>query len=948
LKKILLVFALLIGGFDVAHAASAPANVRTRASTGVQSAQSGRRTTATTPTVVSRGNQSLSQRTSVQQRGNAASTSVSRSRAAKTQSVVNTGTKVATAAQNTVVDEECLNKFNGCMDSFCMLDNANGGRCMCSNRNAELDAILAEIQKLDEKSYDMATAGVEKINMGENADLIIAQTDEITKKIAGENTKSKRNLLDLSDWNATSVEFDDMTDIFAATENDITTQTGDKLFRASAELCKAQISECSSQFAMLESMYKTRVRSDCTAYENSLKQQRTQSAQKLAAAQNALREAALEQYRSANKYDLGQCTSHFKQCMQTTAGCGEDFSNCVTYDYTHTKLKGKNAKLTKIEGALTTIEISASTYDALDSKRPLCIDVTKNCVAVRDQVWDTFLREAAPELKSAELIAESNVRYSCISNISKCFQKACKDNIDPNDPEGSYDLCLTRPETFRSLCKVDIEPCEAMDKSIMESVFARLASMRVDSCTNAFKSCLQSEDRCGKDYTQCIGLDTDTIVRMCPSDKLAACRYQDKSRSVKTEDEIYAELENIATGIFLSIDNNLLSECQRVADAAMIKVCGTTEDCNDLVIDDDAGTRSFQYQVCQYNGFKNGANTQNMSQGTSSANGVNGFSPNWTGQCFDSLAGIPGDLIQPEPYGWAGKLSGLVYWGEISYNPETSKFTTYDEYIAAVEQATQTSLDSEQKEIIRDRVFNTEIVAMANAVESAIKAIESDTKVQFCITGRKFQGMRDQSGLKYIGKDDGSTARFPNLTSQMRQIIANSALQNAKKNYMKKYDEEMERMMRDQVTAAQRIDAANATQQAAQTCIDWAETSVLPQTKTPKASNVGRWIAVGVLAVVAVVASTFTFGAVASYGAAAGLAATAPSVDNNTPAIGKRELNQWNYKENVTTVFNYQTGECTKTTVTQNCKKTKKNVCKTWNDPVESVTSIQLLNKSED
>lgn len=196
---------------------------------------------------------------------------------------------------------------------------------------------------------------------------------------------------------------------------------------------------------------------------------------------------------------------------------------------------------------------------------------------------------------------------------------------------------------------------------------------------------------------------------------------------------------------------------------------------------------------------------------------------------------------------------------------------------------------------------------------------------------------------------------------------------------MKKYDEELERMMRDQVTAAQRIDAANATQQAAQTCIDWAETSVLPQTKTPKASNVGRWIAVGVIAVVAVVATIITYGAatpavagtakaaifmllggakataitagsvaVASYGAAAGLAATAPSLDNNTPAIGTHELNQWNYKENVTTVFNYQTGECTKTTVTQNCKKTKKNVCKTWNDPVESVTSIQLLDKSED
>ena len=73
-------------------------------------------------------------------------------RAATTQKVVQSGTKVSTAAKNIVVSEECQAKWEGCMDSFCMMDNANGGRCVCSDKNQELNIILAEIEKLDQQS----------------------------------------------------------------------------------------------------------------------------------------------------------------------------------------------------------------------------------------------------------------------------------------------------------------------------------------------------------------------------------------------------------------------------------------------------------------------------------------------------------------------------------------------------------------------------------------------------------------------------------------------------------------------------------------------------------------------------------------------------------------------------------------------------------------------------
>ena len=736
MKNILFAFVFLTMIFDGALAATTN-NARGRTTT-METAQQVARRATQVQTVASRGAVPQVSQTAVQQRGRATTTTptttAARARAAKTQSVVNSGTKVVSAAQNTLVDEECQNKFNGCMDSFCMIDNANGGRCMCSDRNSELDSILAEIQKLDAQSYEMATAGVERINMGEDVAAVTAKTEAITKSITGQENKSKRDLLDLSDWNALNVDFNDLENIFAETEEDISKQTGDKLYRTAADMCMAQIPECSGDFSMLESMYKQRVRSDCMAYENSLKQQRTQSAQKLAAAQNALREAALEQYRTANKYDLGQCTYQFKQCMQTTAGCGEDFSGCVSYDYTNKKLKGKKAKLTKIQGSLTTIEIAASTYDILESKKPMCMDVTQSCVAVRDQVWDTFLREAAPELKSAELIAESDLRSSCISNISKCFQKACKDNIDPNDPDGSYDLCLTRPDTFRSLCKVEIEPCEAMDGAIMESVYALLAAMRVDSCTAAFKSCLQSEDRCGSDYTQCVGLDADSIVGLCPVDKLAACRYERDGKTVKTADELYTELTNIAQGIFLSIDDQLLTKCQNAANSAMVKACGGASGCDAFSDDGVIGTQSLI-------SYKNNDNAT----------------------VIDGLLNFKLISLKQQSEGGSQKITYSVDVGDYK-NLFENHSSEYADTIARIKSA---------------------IESLENDIKQKLDIIATDPVVDMCINGRN-------QNWRYTGKrnatNDGDVARFPHLLDSYAADIFKAAVTRATENYDEKYN----------------------------------------------------------------------------------------------------------------------------------------------------------------
>ncbi|MBO4480182.1 MAG: hypothetical protein J5742_00970 [Alphaproteobacteria bacterium] len=884
-------------------------------------------------------------------------------RAAK-QNVISTGTKVATANQNTAVDEVCWNKFSGCMDSFCMLDNISGGRCTCSDKNAEYDSILAEIQELDNQSYQMATVGVERIEMGDDADAVMARTKEITSSIEkdAEKNKSKRKSLDLSSWNTIGINFDDedIEDVFSLSSDGtaIANKTGDALYRASAKLCVAQIPECKSQDKIMELMYQQRIRSDCTAYENSLRQQRTQSAQKLAAAQSAMREAALEQYRSANKYDLGQCTVQFKKCMQTTGGCGDDFTGCITQQTTREMLQKGSVKTKKIKGASTTIEIAAWSYDALESKKPLCMTVTKECVNVRDQVWDTFLREVAPQVKSAELIAESDLRTSCISTISECFQKACRDNMDPNDPDGSYDMCLTRPDTLRSVCKVQIDPCEGAEPKIMDYVRARLASMRVDSCTKEFKDCLQSEDRCGSDYSQCVGLDTDTIVRMCPAEKLVGCQYEYGENKVT---DVYDELSKIAQGIFLSIDNNMLDTCQKAANAAMIKVCGSTEDCDELVVDENLGARSLEYKICEY---------------TPSTEGLD-ISYNL---CRTDVSQIQDSELGRDQSGatrglgtvkdFAGVIDGTIYWQSVEFNDDGN--IDVAKYWNTVEK------DEEGNEIVTEHreKINSELAVLQRNINLAVQAIESDPKVQYCMTGREVEGVKIGEEVQTLGRKGEGQGRFPNLTEQMRLTIANSALKIAKDTYYKKYDELNAKILKDYATIGERMasiigeNSKDARREIArQACVNMADFSSLPQSPEPPKNSAGTLISIAGVAAALVFTggaagvailpalTTVEMAGIAAAGAAVGIGAgvaTSRGTANgevtkntNLDLIGTKSINQWNYKETITSTFDWENLNCHKCVRSTNCKVTKNPLfgnkyCKTWDEEKESCTDTQF------
>ncbi len=854
---------------------AARAATSARRLTGARSA-----TTTSAPTTAARA--AVSTRTSVPRAATSAPSPTISARAGATKKVISSGTSVAAATKNTVVSEACQQKYDGCMDSFCMIDNASGGRCLCSNKNSELDEILAQIEKLDQQSYQMATVGVERIEMGADAEAAIANANAVAQSLTqtSEEKKTNRRSLDLSLWDNSNI-FEEDEDIFAsAAQSLIDGKTGDALHATADELCVAQIPECQNEMSMLRMMYSQRIKSDCTAYENSLKQQKNASQNKLATAEKALRDAALEQLRTSNKYDLGQCTVEFKKCMSTTGGCGDDFKGCVGIAAAENAKTSygtsSNQKMVEIVGSHTKISIAASSYDTLESKKPLCDSIMNSCVAVRDQVWNTFLREIAPQIKTAELLAESDLRTSCISNISACFQKACKDTMDPNDPDGSYDMCLSRPETVKSLCKVQIEPCVNAEPLILDFVYARLAAMRVDSCTSEVKECLTADDKCGDDYTQCIGLDTDTIVRMCPADKLVGCQKVYGDTDIRG-DAVYDELANMVQGIMLSIDNNMMTECQNAANEAMIAVCGDTENCNGLAVDDNVGARSLEYKICE---TQNGVLTSRCYTNTT--------------QIPDSSLGRTNNGTQGESKHFEAKIDGQIAWELLDF--DENGLLNIDQAISKY----NTNMSQAEKDKVK-----SELAVVTNSINMAVQAIESDAKVNFCMTGREVQGMRKNGEDRRSTLGEKGAGRFTNLTTQMRTIIAAAAIAAAKENYYKKYDDISTNIAKDMSSLAERI-AKNADENeldarreiARQACVNYAQASAI------------------------------------------GVGGTVFEHGTQRELVGSASVNTRSYKETTTSTFNWETLICHRCIRKQGCAKMKGKNCRTWGEESESCKDI--------
>ena len=95
-------------------------------------------------------------------------------------------------------------------------------------------------------------------------------------------------------------------------------------------------------------------------------------------------------------------------------------------------------------------------------------------------------------------------------------------------------------------------------------------------------------------------MDVDDVVALCPTDKLTAC-YREYGNKKETVEQTLAAT---AQGVLLNVESSLMTACQNAVDEAMLKVCGDTENCNGLLVDEGTGARSLEIKFCESDGDK--------------------------------------------------------------------------------------------------------------------------------------------------------------------------------------------------------------------------------------------------------------------------------------------------------------------------------------------------------
>ncbi|MCL2629295.1 MAG: hypothetical protein FWD33_01190 [Alphaproteobacteria bacterium] len=134
----------------------------------------------------------------------------------------------------TVSMAQCMSEYRTCMDSYCLRQNTQWGRCFCSARLSQLEA---EFQPQIER----------------------AQRTLIAVSISGKNA-------DLSDAALTagmSIQFD-----WAGNANAI---RGQDAFIMGSQVCSARLRACSTVANQLVNLYRSEMNRDCQRYENILR-----------------------------------------------------------------------------------------------------------------------------------------------------------------------------------------------------------------------------------------------------------------------------------------------------------------------------------------------------------------------------------------------------------------------------------------------------------------------------------------------------------------------------------------------------------------------------------------------------------------------------------------------------------------------------------------------------
>ncbi|MDR0449474.1 MAG: hypothetical protein LBG89_03395 [Rickettsiales bacterium] len=361
--------------------------------------------------------------------------------------------------------DECKDNYFNCMDQFCLLDDSEGERCVCSSKISEFDKTIATIKKLQADAEHLMNEGVEREMLGAKADLAFAATNP-----------QKKKTLDLS--------FDGDDDIeYTGADSRELTRRGADLYDYASKSCKDRLDRCGQDAEMVKTLYGQQVARDCSAFSKYVEGQKKMAEDNKLAAEREVRKSRVENLDKTNRFNRGECLLALKDCVATKGGCGTNFENCL------------DASL-------------------LARRTNACENILEQCMAVRTYVEKDWKEEQVAVLAEANKFADKNRRGTCLARVDACLEESCAPTIN--------DQCLTDVRIARGVCPV-MDECDQMVPGISKMYDSRLGFMRVRFCQNDLSGCFQ--DKCGENFSNpaCVGKSVGDIGKMCPQNMFPSC-----------------------------------------------------------------------------------------------------------------------------------------------------------------------------------------------------------------------------------------------------------------------------------------------------------------------------------------------------------------------------------------------------------------------------------------
>nr|MBL0690315.1 hypothetical protein [Alphaproteobacteria bacterium] len=451
--------------------------------------------------------------------------------------------------------DSCIAEYDACMDTFCRVED-EAGRCFCSNQKAKFDTRL---KKAEDDSFDIISKTTDKVNSiqrGNRAEYIKEGTNE------GEDVKGRST----NTTSAASTALADLVKSFSSgygggdEDLEVDMDGGKASMRGSVLLQEMKNEcfergkvECQRHKGLLELFYSKKVATDCTKYEKIIvKREKLLQTQTRASAQ-AVRAAVVESFDSTNLYNRGECMVKFKGCMQSSAGCGNDFANCPT---------------------LTNMA----------SKQYICDTILDKCVAHKDTVFTDFWADVESIVKKTKARVDQDFKLSCLSQTITCIVDKCS-GATLGEGSVEYELCLMNRELAFQTCSSIMDPCSiaiygagkasgsnSSKNRLWDTVGAKLSVMANSACETAVQGAI--DEKCGDDMKGCLGLGyldlkgngkdgeengmvDATVMHLCKDDK--------------------TNMEDIDEGLKQIYESKHMTACYEVYQSAVDKACGFDE-----------------------------------------------------------------------------------------------------------------------------------------------------------------------------------------------------------------------------------------------------------------------------------------------------------------------------------------------------------------------------------